>query len=510
MTKVGSALVFRTLLHFRWKQFSRSPQFGQRLAMRILGAFIGLYFLLNLLFVGYFLPLILEKSNPGANIPELVNQYILHFFLALLLVRYFMQKMPAVQLQTFLALPVRKSRLILAYFALLGLHAFNFVPIIVALPLWVQKILPAYPIAQSLLWLTGILLLSLASAALVLLVKIFAFDRPLIFATFLLIVVGLFMLDQLPVLAILPALSSGVFDQLLVGNWFVLLGLATGSSIIVLVLFRILHNQLYLSEGKSSRSRNNCESIKIKSARFGKIWLLLKVELRLLWRNRVPRASLLFVFVSNIVVLGILYQETTRPNWSFFTILFMSMLGIGQTSIIPYGSALFSWEGRHFDGLLVRSFFSSEFINSKLSLLITAFSIPIFLFSLLFIKIKSEYVIFVLAVFIYAASWLTFSLVYAGFYHRRAFALNGSIMATGGWQGKTVWNLLKVLIFIIPYGFFVSTFEPSAGFNSIKTVIICLYILGFFGLLAFPWWRKILINTFQQQKYAMAEGFRQS
>ena len=510
MTKVGSALVFRTLLHFRWKQFSRSPQFGQRLAMRILGAFIGLYFLLNLLFVGYFLPLILEKSNPGANIPELVNQYILHFFLALLLVRYFMQKMPAVQLQTFLALPVRKSRLILAYFALLGLHAFNFVPIIVALPLWVQKILPAYPITHSLLWLTGILLLSLASAALVLLVKIFAFDRPLIFATFLLIVVGLFMLDQLPVFAILPALSSGVFNQLLAGNWLVLLGLATGSGIIGFVLFRILRGQLYLTEGKSSRLRKNSKSKEIQSARFGKIWLLVKLEFQLVLRNRVPRSFLIFAAILNIVLIAILYQKVAQAKWSFFGLMFMSMLGAGQTSIVSYGSALFSWEGRYFDALLVRSFVGSEVIHGKLSFLVIAFSIPIFLFSLLFIKIKSEYVIFVLALFIYAASWLTFSLVYAGFYHRRAFALNGSIMATGGWQGKTVWNLLKVLIFIIPYGFFVSTFEPSAGFNSIKTAIICLYILGFFGLLAFPWWRKILINTFQQQKYAMAEGFRQS
>mgnify|MGYP007073249452 CR=1 FL=1 len=186
MRRVGAVSIFRMLLSLRWKQFARAPQFGQRLAVRILMGLFGIYLLLNLLFVGYFLPRILAKTHPDANIAELVNSYILHLFLGLLVMRYFIQKMPVAQMQAFLTLPVRKSRLVLAYLGMLGLHGFNYVPIILALPLWVQSMLPVYPLSGSLFWLTGILLLSLASAALVLLVKMFAFDRPLVFFVFLL------------------------------------------------------------------------------------------------------------------------------------------------------------------------------------------------------------------------------------------------------------------------------------------------------------------------------------
>lgn len=253
------------MLILRWKQFSRAPQFGQRLAMRILAGGMGFYLLLNLLLIGYFLPFLLGKAHPDANMIELVNGYILHIFLTLLVMRYFMQKIPAAQMQAFLTLPVRKSRLVLAYLGMRSLHGFNYVPIILALPLWVQAILPAYPLAHSLLWLAGILLLSLASAALVLCIKIFAFDRPLIFFAFLLVIVGLFLLDQIPVLAILSKISGTLFNDLLAGHWLLLLAMVLGTGLLAVGLFRILRCKLYLPEGKSSRRHRTTGMSEIKT-----------------------------------------------------------------------------------------------------------------------------------------------------------------------------------------------------------------------------------------------------
>lgn len=262
---IDAAAIFRILLYLRWKKFARAPQFCQRLAMRIFAGFVGVYLLLNLLFLGYFLPLVLRKTHPHANIPELVNGYILHVFLALLVLRYFTQKMPAVQLQAFLTLPMRKSWLVLAYLALLGLHGFNYVPIILALPLWVQAIVPSYPPVHSLLWLAGILLVSLASAVLVLLIKIFSFDRPLFFFTFLLAIGGLFLLEPLPVLAPLAKLSGALFTGLLAGDWLLLLVIALSTGLLAVEVFRILRGKLYLPEGKGGRQPTTTSISRVKA-----------------------------------------------------------------------------------------------------------------------------------------------------------------------------------------------------------------------------------------------------
>ncbi|RMD96123.1 MAG: hypothetical protein D6814_11970, partial [Calditrichaeota bacterium] len=90
--------------------------------------------------------------------------------------------------------------------------------------------------------------LSLCSAALVLLIKIVSFERPVLTGTFFLALAGLFLSDRLPVLAVLPVFSGSVFNSLLAGVWWVLLTIAAATVLLVWLTARVLRGKLYVTE----------------------------------------------------------------------------------------------------------------------------------------------------------------------------------------------------------------------------------------------------------------------
>ena len=74
------AFTFRESLGLSKKKFFRAPQWELKLAVRILIGFLALYFLVAFLFLGIGLFFILRKEFPEQDPVSIINQWIIFYF----------------------------------------------------------------------------------------------------------------------------------------------------------------------------------------------------------------------------------------------------------------------------------------------------------------------------------------------------------------------------------------------------------------------------------------------
>ena len=88
------AYTFRESLGLLKKKFFRASQWELKLAVRVLIGFLALYFLVAFLFLGIGLFFILRKEFPEQDPVSIINQWIIFYFGADILARYFYKTHP--------------------------------------------------------------------------------------------------------------------------------------------------------------------------------------------------------------------------------------------------------------------------------------------------------------------------------------------------------------------------------------------------------------------------------
>ena len=113
--------VILQLIGMQWKEARRSPLWNKNLIINIVLAVSFLYLIGMFVLLGVFLDDILIKiSVEGIDyrtykesfVLRRLNQYLLYYFFMDLILRYFIQKLPALSVQPLLHLPISKSKLV--------------------------------------------------------------------------------------------------------------------------------------------------------------------------------------------------------------------------------------------------------------------------------------------------------------------------------------------------------------------------------------------------------------
>ena len=107
--------MFKKFLYLEWKAFFRSASFGQSLGLKIFLGFFAIYFLVSFLVLGIFLRDILLELKPNSNPIEVVNSYILLWLLAELVLRFFMQSLPVLNIKPLLVVPINRPTIIILF-----------------------------------------------------------------------------------------------------------------------------------------------------------------------------------------------------------------------------------------------------------------------------------------------------------------------------------------------------------------------------------------------------------
>src|SRR5262249_15644481 len=136
--------------------------------------------------------------------------------------------------------------------------------------------------------------------------------------------------------------------------------------------FRFLLNNLYVEElSKKTGSKRSKEYTWLE--RWGIIGELIALDIRLIFRNKRPRAVTISACL--ILLYGlIIYRPVYLHPFNTVLLLFGSLLITGMF-LIGFGRFTFAWQSNWFDGLLTANLSMEEYIREKLVLYTTVSTI---------------------------------------------------------------------------------------------------------------------------------------
>ena len=104
--------MIKRFLSLEWKQFRRASYFQKGIAIKILLFFGVIYFGGAALMLGAGMFFILKKTFPEIDPLVMVNNYLVYWILFELMLRYFMQQLPVMNIKPLMIIPIKRNSVI--------------------------------------------------------------------------------------------------------------------------------------------------------------------------------------------------------------------------------------------------------------------------------------------------------------------------------------------------------------------------------------------------------------
>ena len=147
--------MFKHFIMLEWKSFLRSASLGTNIAMKIFMGFFAVYFMVIFIAagVGAFYILKEEGYEPLAT----VNKFMIYYLFADLLIRYFLQKMPVLNIKPLLTLPIKRNTIVHFTLGKTALSFFNWSHALFFIPFSIVLLLNGYNPLNVVLWHLGMM-----------------------------------------------------------------------------------------------------------------------------------------------------------------------------------------------------------------------------------------------------------------------------------------------------------------------------------------------------------------
>jgi hypothetical protein len=492
--------MFKHFIDLEFKAFFRSASLGKSIGLKILMGFVAVYFLLTFLVLGIALYPILEKNFPGQKPLTIVNNFVVFWLAADLILRFFMQSLPVINIKPLLVLPIKKEKVI--HFLLLKslTSVYNIFSLLVIIPFGIFSILSGnYAIINLLVWmLTMFILVLIVNYTNFLLKKKFA-ENIKTFLVFVVLGLVLTVLEYFNIFKI--SSSTGVVLNTLVEQPFLAI-------IPILILigiyflnFNYLKHNFYLDNSLQSKTQEKATTTDLGwTKRFGEIAPFLQLDLKLIWRNKRPRTTVWMSFI--FLAYGLLIY--TNPNYKdtppFFVVVGILMTGI---FILNFGQFIPSWDSNYYGMMMSQNIPMKQYLASKAGLM----SVSVVVLAIL----STPYLYFgwrILAINLACAAYnLGVNipvLLFVGSYNKKKIDLEKSPFMNYQGMGSTQWIVGLPLMVV-----------PTLIFYGISTILnpeIAIIFIAFFGIIGIGM-RSFLIDKiaegFRKRKYATINGFKQ-
>jgi len=152
--------MIRELIRLQFLKTFRSTSFAKSAMANIFLGFLVLVLLSYVFAAGIFLPRIIDALAEGQDPIEVLNSYLIYFFLVEFMYRYFLQKLPVLDLESLLHLPIGKRRIISILLLRSFISAMSIIPILLFLPSAFQIIAPEYGSSGAVFWIGSIVFTS--------------------------------------------------------------------------------------------------------------------------------------------------------------------------------------------------------------------------------------------------------------------------------------------------------------------------------------------------------------
>ena len=235
--------------------------------------------------------------------------------------------------------------------------------------------------------------------------------------------------------------------------------------------------------------------------RFGEVGEYMRLEIKLLSRNKVPRTqffmglSIMLMFSAALAFTDV-YDGTFMRY--FVTVYNFSVLGVMILS------QTMSYEGNYLDGLMSRKESILNLLRAKYYVQCVLLLLPLVIMIFPIVKGKLT-LLSALACFFLASGFTFWILMQLAVYNKLTLNLNTKV--TGKNSGGTFFQTM-----IIMAGFFgpVIVIRPLIALFSETTAMLVILAIGLGFTLTHPLWLRNIYKRFMQRRYENMEGFRAS
>ena len=490
------------ILHFlkmEWKQFFRSSYWQKSIALNLLLAFFALYFLLTFLTLGIIIYPVLKDKFPDADPLLKVNEILFFWFLGDLVFRFFMQKLPVMNVKPLLVLNLKRSTILNYILGKSAISFFNILPLFAVVPFGINLLLNDYNSTTVAIWMLSMVIFTLIINYLNFIIEAKSANSELSFLPIIVISSGLFALNHFEIISFSTLLANGVNS--ITSNPVLIL-------IPILLLIGIysynyleLKKKLYVDGSLKAKADIATTTDMAWTRRFGNIAPFLQLDLKLLWRNKRPRSSIF------MLVIGLLYGLIFYPNPTYQNLTPMFVfVGIFVTGIfmINFGQFIPAWDSGYYKLLMSQNIKYKQYLNSKFSLMAIS-AIIMFVLSVPYVYFGWKILAIHFAAMIYNIGINSHVLLFGGAFNRKKIDLTQKAAFNYQGTGAVQW-LIGFPLLLIPMLFFYLPYK----FINFEAGIITLIILGVIGIVFHQKLMVFINKQYLKSKYKMINAFDQN
>lgn len=486
--------MFKRFIALQWKAFFRSTSFGKSIGIKIFMALMGLYLLGSLAFLGGFLYTILRKVVPDQGPMWVLSQFLVYWVLVELFFRYFMQKLPVMDIKPLLINNIPKSKIVNYILGKSIFSGFNLLTLVTFVPFVVVLLVKGYPTVNVVTWLLSMVLIALCANFLNFLINKSDEAFGFILAT----LICFWGLEYFDIISISKVFGP-IFHALYAYPITVLVPLGIFLALYFLN-FRYLKKVLYLDGALKGKAKEARSSELAWTKRFGEMAPFLQLDLKLIWRNKRTKTqvwlSLLFVFYGLIF-----YTQEIYANMAGMHVF----LGIFMTGIFlaNFGQFIPAWDSAYYGMMMSQNIPLRKYLESK-SLLITVSIVAMFLLTIPYVYFGWNVFLVNTACAIYNLGINIPVILFFGSFNKKRIELDKSPF--GNMQGTSA---VQFLVMLPVLGLPIVLFLAFYYLVSFEAAVATLTILGIVG---FAFKNKLLdlvTEQYARKKYGMLKGFKQ-
>ena len=416
----------------------------------------------------------------------------LAFILALdFLLRFPLQRTPTQEVKPYLLLPVRRGRLIDFLLVRSGLSGINFIWLFLFLPFALLTVTKFYGLWGVLTYCVGIWLLMTLNNYWYLLCRTLLGERIwwvlLPVGMYAALGLGMFLPEESPVFDWFRDLGEGFIT----GNALAFLGVLAAIALLWWVDSRVIRRLIY---NELNKTEDTTVQVKTLSEykfldRYGMTGEYMRLELKLMLRNKMCRKSLISIVVA-ILLFSALISFTDIYRLSDFWIMYNYVI----VSLLAF-STLMGYEGNYMDGLMTRRESLFALLRAKYVLYNLVLLLP---FVLMLTGVVTGKLLF-------TAGPVNCGFFQIAVYNNRTVDLNAKMTGRNN-AGTGLQQLASFSAFLLPW----VVYLPLAVLFDDTVAYWGLIVLGLAFILTSRLWIRNVYRRLMKRRYKNMEGFRDS
>ena len=486
--------MFAKLIRLEIKSFLRSPQLGAGILMKIGMFFIFAY--MAFIFLGGAFALFFGAKKAGFNPLTLFCRFFLVYWVLDLLLKYFMQQLPANNIKPLLTLNIPKNKITLYTLAKILLSFFTWVFLLFMIPFAILLLTDGgFGVLHILVLFTSIVSLIFINAFINTIINK---NNTLLYSIFA-VIIGLGVLHYFKIINVLD-ISETIFYALYKKWWLFLIPLLL-LLLLGKVTFNFIKQNLYLDKGLEMKKKvGKTENIEYLN-RFGAIGTFINNDIKLIKRSKAARSALIGGFL-------FLFYGLLIFNKGYSLSFMQVFLGIFVTGgfNLMFGQRVPAWDSSYYPLMMTQNVPYKEYLKAKwwVFVIVTAISMVIAVFYAFLTNWEFYFTIFAAGLYnLGVNSYLT---LLAGAFNKKPIDLNSA--SKGFTAGQNNFNI-KILLIIIP-----QMLVPMAVFGIVKylagmsAAVISLGILGLIGFLLRDKIFDQIVKIYKSEKYSTLAAFK--